>query len=252
MGWRRFFRRSWWDDERSRELESYLELETEENVARGMPPAEARAAARRKLGNTGRIRGRDLRHEHRDPDRLAAAGHPLRRARVAPQSGLHHRCRADARLGDRRRHRRLQRAAQHPARPVPVCEFGTDGQRVRHQRRERRAPARWRDGTGRGCRFLRAADGVRRGGRQRHRQRPDAHLRRVRHRHGHRDDGEHLPVSRRPAVEGPCLHRRTTRCPARHQSSSWTTRRGSRSSAATTTSSGRSSPWPTRRGRSSA
>jgi len=56
MGWRRFLRRSWWDDERSRELESYIELETDDNIARGMPPAEARAAARRKLGNAGRIR----------------------------------------------------------------------------------------------------------------------------------------------------------------------------------------------------
>ena len=56
MGWRRFFRRAWWDDERARELESYLELETDDNIARGMSPDEARAAARRKLGNTGRIR----------------------------------------------------------------------------------------------------------------------------------------------------------------------------------------------------
>ena len=56
MAWRRFFCRAWWDDERSRELESYLELETDDNIARGMPPAAARAAARRRLGNTGRIR----------------------------------------------------------------------------------------------------------------------------------------------------------------------------------------------------
>ena len=56
MGWRRFFRRAWWDDERSRELESYIEFETEDNIARGMSPDDARVAARRKLGNTGRIR----------------------------------------------------------------------------------------------------------------------------------------------------------------------------------------------------
>ena len=56
MSWRRFFRRAWWDDERTRELESYLELETDDNIARGMSPDEASAAARRKLGNTGRIR----------------------------------------------------------------------------------------------------------------------------------------------------------------------------------------------------
>ncbi len=56
MGWRRYFRRAWWADERSRELESYLELETEDNLARGMSPDEAVSAARRKLGNTARIR----------------------------------------------------------------------------------------------------------------------------------------------------------------------------------------------------
>ena len=56
MGWRRFTRRGWWDDERTRELESYLDLETDDNIARGMSPDQARAAARRKLGNTGRIR----------------------------------------------------------------------------------------------------------------------------------------------------------------------------------------------------
>ncbi len=56
MGWTRFFRRQWWDDERSRELESYIEIETDDNIARGMTPDEARAAARRKLGQTGSIR----------------------------------------------------------------------------------------------------------------------------------------------------------------------------------------------------
>jgi hypothetical protein len=56
VGWRRFLRRAWWDQERSRELESYLDMETGDNIARGMAPDEARAVARRKLGQTGRIR----------------------------------------------------------------------------------------------------------------------------------------------------------------------------------------------------
>ena len=51
MSWRRFLRRRFWDDERARELESYLQIETDENIARGMSPAEARAAAHRRLGN---------------------------------------------------------------------------------------------------------------------------------------------------------------------------------------------------------
>jgi hypothetical protein len=56
MSWTRFFRRRYWDEERARELEAYLEAETDENIARGMSPEEARYAARRKLGNTTLIR----------------------------------------------------------------------------------------------------------------------------------------------------------------------------------------------------
>jgi len=56
MGWTRFFRRAQWDEERERELHTYLEIETDENVARGMTPEEARYAARRKLGNPTQIR----------------------------------------------------------------------------------------------------------------------------------------------------------------------------------------------------
>jgi putative ABC transport system permease protein len=53
---RRFFRRSRWDDERRRELAAHVAIETDENVARGMPPDEARLAAERKLGNTTLVR----------------------------------------------------------------------------------------------------------------------------------------------------------------------------------------------------
>jgi putative ABC transport system permease protein len=56
MGWTRFFRRERWDQERERELQTYLEIETEENIARGMTPEEAGYAARRKLGNPTQIR----------------------------------------------------------------------------------------------------------------------------------------------------------------------------------------------------
>lgn len=56
MGWRRFLRRGWWDDERARELQSYVDLETDENIAHGMAPDDARAAALRKLGNPTSLR----------------------------------------------------------------------------------------------------------------------------------------------------------------------------------------------------
>ncbi len=56
MGWRRFFRRERWDAERARELDTYLEFETADNLDRGMPAGEARRAAFRKLGNPTLIR----------------------------------------------------------------------------------------------------------------------------------------------------------------------------------------------------
>jgi putative ABC transport system permease protein len=52
----RFFHRSRWDDERRRELDAYVAIETDANVARGMPAEEARLAAQRKLGNTTLVR----------------------------------------------------------------------------------------------------------------------------------------------------------------------------------------------------
>ncbi|MEO5819646.1 MAG: ABC transporter permease [Vicinamibacteraceae bacterium] len=52
----RWLARARWDRERSRELESYLDVEAADNVARGISPADARDAARRKLGNLTRIR----------------------------------------------------------------------------------------------------------------------------------------------------------------------------------------------------
>jgi len=56
MAWRRFLRRAKWDRARLEEIESYLQMETDENRAAGMPEREAAAAARRKLGNVLAIR----------------------------------------------------------------------------------------------------------------------------------------------------------------------------------------------------
>ncbi|HEV2426458.1 MAG TPA: ABC transporter permease [Terriglobia bacterium] len=56
MNWTRFFRRKRWDAERFNELEAYVDIETDENMARGLSPEEARYAARRKLGNPALIR----------------------------------------------------------------------------------------------------------------------------------------------------------------------------------------------------
>ena len=56
MHWLRFWRRRHWDEERARELTSYIEHETNENRARGMSLWEAQQAAHRKLGNQTLIR----------------------------------------------------------------------------------------------------------------------------------------------------------------------------------------------------
>ena len=56
MGLSRFLRRSRWDAERARELESYLAEEIADGLARGLTPAAARTAACRKLGNPTLIR----------------------------------------------------------------------------------------------------------------------------------------------------------------------------------------------------
>ncbi|HEX4595234.1 MAG TPA: ABC transporter permease [Bryobacteraceae bacterium] len=56
MSWRRFLHRAKWDQDRIEEMEAYVEIETDENIARGMPQSEAREAARRKFGNSTLVR----------------------------------------------------------------------------------------------------------------------------------------------------------------------------------------------------
>src|SRR5438105_4819083 len=56
MNWRRFFRREQADADQRQELESYLEITTDDYIARGMDAEAARAAARRKLGNSTLVR----------------------------------------------------------------------------------------------------------------------------------------------------------------------------------------------------
>jgi putative ABC transport system permease protein len=56
MSWWRFLQRAKWDRERLEEIESYVQIEMDENIARGMPDREARWAAQRKLGNSTLVR----------------------------------------------------------------------------------------------------------------------------------------------------------------------------------------------------
>jgi hypothetical protein len=56
MGVTRFFRRNQRDDEAAREIASYIAMETDDNIARGMAPQAAHEAAVRKFGNATRVR----------------------------------------------------------------------------------------------------------------------------------------------------------------------------------------------------
>ena len=56
MSLTKFFRRRRRDEEAAREIASYIAIETDDNIARGMPPQAAHDAAVRKFGNITRVR----------------------------------------------------------------------------------------------------------------------------------------------------------------------------------------------------
>src|SRR5688500_11764416 len=56
MSWIKFFRRGRRDEDAAREIASYIAIETDDNIARGMSPQAAHDAAVRKFGNATRVR----------------------------------------------------------------------------------------------------------------------------------------------------------------------------------------------------
>jgi hypothetical protein len=56
MRWRRYFERSRRDSDLAQEIAHYIAQETEDNIARGMNPADARLAALRRFGNRQSVR----------------------------------------------------------------------------------------------------------------------------------------------------------------------------------------------------
>ena len=86
------------------------------NIARGMSAAEARDAARRKLGNTTLIREEIYRMNTIGLPRQRLARSALRRAAAAPEPGVRDRRDPVARARRRRQHRNLP-AARRPPHP---------------------------------------------------------------------------------------------------------------------------------------
>ena len=76
MTWSRFFLRRKRNEESRRELENYLQTETQDNIERGMSPDEARRTAHLKLGSVSRIL-EDM-HQHDSIGALEILWHDLR------------------------------------------------------------------------------------------------------------------------------------------------------------------------------
>ena len=72
MSWTRFFRRSRWDDERARELEAHLAIETDDNIARGMSRGDGARRGAAQAGQRHADPRGDLPHEHLRPPRHAS------------------------------------------------------------------------------------------------------------------------------------------------------------------------------------
>jgi hypothetical protein len=124
MGFGRFWRRATWDRVRLEEMESYVQIETDENLARGMQYNEARAAARRKFGNSTMIR-----EEIYSMNTIAFSGYcrprrSLRFAHAASQSHVHRGGLSDADDRYRRQHGGLQRLEQRAAETAPLSKGG--------------------------------------------------------------------------------------------------------------------------------
>ena len=124
MNWGYLLRRAKWDRERFEEIESYVRIETDENIARGMPYAEARAAARRKLGNRTLVREEIYRMNTVAFLDTLVSRFPLRPAYAGQESDIHGSGAAHARDWNRGQYGGLQRAEFRGAGAVALSEAG--------------------------------------------------------------------------------------------------------------------------------
>ena len=130
MNWRRFFRRDEADAEQREELDFYVDVTAEEYIERGMEPAEARAAARRKLGNTDPDPRGGLSHEHAHIPGGPAAGCAPCGADDPNEAGIQHGGFAFAGFGHRREYRNFQRIERGPDSALALPRIGRAGGRI--------------------------------------------------------------------------------------------------------------------------
>ena len=111
------------ENDLDRDIRDHIEMETHENIERGMSPEEARHAAVRKFGNVLRVTEETRAVWHWAWVERMAPGRALRIARPPPQPRFRRRC--DCYSGARRRHEYgcVQRGQRSPdqAAAIPRC-----------------------------------------------------------------------------------------------------------------------------------
>ena len=108
------------------EIRDHIERETDDNIARGMPPREARHAALRKFGSVALAQEECPRRMDSRLARSAPAGAALRHPDARPQSGIHDRGGRDPGVRHRADDRRIQRRQCRADPPLALRRRRTD------------------------------------------------------------------------------------------------------------------------------
>jgi len=139
------FRKQHLEQDLNSELQTHLDLVTDENIRRGMSPVEARHAARREFGGVEQTKD-CTRAARLDVDRQRSRGCSLRLAHALQASWIHARRGCHSGPGHRRQYRHLHRRSFRAARTTAVSQSRSAGHRLVHLW-ERRARSGLRAGT---------------------------------------------------------------------------------------------------------